>query len=162
MLRRAILVVTILFAACSTQDEQREARAETHTSDATQSASACVPFSPASVSLVGRMVTEHRFGPPTFGENAEVDERIRVPFLLPDEYVRMCDDTKGLPSTLAALPDMDSVQLNLTRVSGDSMPLLNHSVRVFGRISRAESGYHFVDVYMMVDSAHEHIRSPTS
>jgi len=109
----------------------------------------CTPGSPAVVELRGILVSIERFGPPGWGETPQQDERIRVPFLLLESPIVMCStDEMVLPGEPPL--KVDSVQLNFTQVTNEPMRWLGERITASGTISRAETGYHFGKVHMIV------------
>jgi hypothetical protein len=154
MFRVAISFLLAILLGCTPREADDEPAASSRRvapGNASPAVADCTPYSPVAVELRGTLVASERFGPPNFGETPEQDEKIRVPFLLVAPAVEMCADEESVPGTATALV-VDSVQLNFTRVHDEPMRLLGQPITVQGALSRAENGYHFGKVYMMVDS----------
>jgi len=153
MFRRTAVALSLLAAGCGPRTAESHGSATAVRTEAgSRPGSSCIPYSPVAVELSGTLVSSERLGPPSFGETPEQDQPIRVPFLLLKPPVEMCDDSGGRAEAREVLT-VDSVQLNFTRVHDRPMRFLGETIAVRGRISRAETGYHFGKVYMIVDSA---------
>jgi hypothetical protein len=138
------------FTRAGETEQPAETNAHSEVEPTIASGDGCTQGSPAVVELRGTLVASERFGPPGWGETPQEDERIRVPFLLLDRPITMCStDQMVLPGE--APWKVDSVQLNFTRVTNEPMRWLGEPITASGKISRAETGYHFGKVYMMVE-----------
>jgi hypothetical protein len=110
--------------------------------------SACLQYEPATVILSGRLMTVQEYGPPNFGETPDKDERISVPLLALTRPIDVCGDSA---SELNSETERGVRELQLLGVKQSEGEYDNRSVRIVGRLSHAQTGYHFTKVLLSVE-----------
>ena len=109
----------------------------------------CAPMDTALVALTGTVDREEHLGPPGYGETPRLDERDTVLVIVLPRAIAVC--VEGSDRTA----DSESLSVRRLQVTGRFGQLRGHvgdEVTVFGRLFRADLGWHFTDVLIRVDS----------
>jgi len=158
--RRALL----LFAAASSLASCRSERLSTM-SDSTpavapasglarRSADAetrrCTMVGNGVMELSGRLVQEHRAGPPGYGETPDRDEKISVFLLQLTDSLSICGDSVDGESH----PALRVTKVQLTgRIDPKQLThYLGHTLMLYGTLNRQTRGTDFTPIVMRVDS----------
>lgn len=105
------------------------------------------PSEPQPVQLMGRLVSEERFGPPGYGETPDRDARVEIYVLALDQPRDICPETD--PSRRREwLVDVDRIQVTGPRSATELKRYVGARVAVTGILDRAVWGGDFTPVVM--------------
>jgi hypothetical protein len=111
-------------------------------------------YQPAIVELDGRLITEQKYGPPSFGEEPKTDKKLTVPILVLNEAINI----RGTPGDLIngeSVMGAKRVQLIFTAGVIPYKHLIGKDVVVKGKLFHSHTGHHFTDVLVDVGSIEE-------
>lgn len=109
----------------------------------------CLPYEPASVSLVGKLERRTFAGPPNYESIAQGDKRETGFYLV----LRSPVCSKGIAGSAnpESFKNVGLVQLILDRQGYDKYrPKLNHTIRVTGTLSSWITGHHHTPLLLQV------------
>lgn len=106
---------------------------------------------PASVELEGRLIIQTKYGPPNFGENPKTDKRVKVPIVVLTKHINV-RGTPGAAHNAVSVEGARRIQLLFTDPSMDYKALVGKHIKVKGSLFHAETGGHYTDVVMSVQS----------
>jgi hypothetical protein len=113
--------------------------------------SSWVPYGPKVVSLHGKMLRVVKYGPPNYGKNPESDAKYDIPIILLNAPI-MVDEDPVDPRNKVALMNVSFVQLILHSMPSEYWRYANQDIVVTGTLFRAETGHHYTDVVMDVET----------
>ncbi len=120
-------------------------------------------YEPAVVQLEGKLVLEAKYGPPGYGENPKVDQKVCVLILVLSEPVNVRGD---LNSDLNTESFEGVKQIQLAVPGKFRKDLIGKKVVVKGSLFRGHTGHHHTNVMMNVSAirraAEGDSRSPAS
>jgi Domain of unknown function (DUF4431) len=105
----------------------------------------CLSYEPAIVQVEGRLLHVERFGPPGYGEDPEVDQRVSVPILQLAEPTKICGD----PDSEVNNESFDGItEVQLDPGGTSYRMLIDADVVATGTLSRAVTGHHYTEVIL--------------
>lgn len=125
-MKNGIAILIALLVACRDQGSQGK---PTMSSDADSTGatrhetSGCsegwLRYEPVVEEASGTLRVSSWFGPPTFGEQPDIDERLRVPLLILDHVLSVCADSTSDVNSESVI-GLDTLQLTTLRDAADS------------------------------------------
>jgi len=110
-----------------------------------------LPYEPTVVQIEGKLLKVIKYGPPGYGENPKRDIKYEVPILLTSEPVRVKGNLSN-PKSQADLTNVSFIQLVFPKSSGNYRRYLDKEIVVEGTLFRAETGGHYTDLLMNVQT----------
>jgi hypothetical protein len=109
-------------------------------------------YEPTVVTLSGKVIERHEFGPPYYGEHPEIDDKLVIQILqLPSPISVRADPSDDLNTEETGLRE-----IQLAFPSGlHHDHLSGKCVAARGTLYHATSGYHFTNVLLWVSEANE-------
>ena len=108
-------------------------------------------YEPATVELEGRLTVQWKYGPPNFGENPKTDKRVKVPIIVLAKAINV-RGTPGAAHNAVSVQGARRIQLVFTDPAMDYKSLAGKDIVVKGSLFHAETGGHYTDVVMSVQS----------
>jgi hypothetical protein len=108
-------------------------------------------YEPASVELEGRLIVQMKYGPPNFGENPKTDQRVKVPIVVLTKAINVRGTAGGVHNTVS-VEGARRIQLVFTDAATDYKSLVGKNIVVKGSLFYRETGGHYTDVVMSVQS----------
>ncbi len=107
-------------------------------------------YEPAVVELAGKLVVEHKYGPPNYGENPKTDQKVRVPILTLSEPINVRGDPKSQINDSMSVEGATRIQLVFVVGGPDWKQSIEKKVRVKGTLFHAITGHHYTAVLVEV------------
>jgi hypothetical protein len=108
-------------------------------------------YEPASVELEGRLIVQTKYGPPNFGENPKTDKRVKVPIVVLTKAINV-RGTPGAGHNATSVEGARRIQLVFTDPAMSYKSLVGKDIVVKGTLFHAETGGHYTDVLISVQS----------
>ena len=108
-------------------------------------------YEPEPVALAGRLIVQTKFGPPNFGENPKTDQRVRVPIVVLTKPINV-RGTPGAVHNATSVEGARRIQLLFSDPAMNYKSLVGKDIVVKGTLFHAETGGHYTDVVMSVQS----------
>lgn len=118
-------------------------------------------YEPESVELEGRLIVETKFGPPNFGENPKTDKRVKVPIVVLTKAINV-RGTPGAVHNDVSVEGARRIQLVFIDPAMDYKSLVGKDIVVKGSLFYRETGGHYTDVLMTVQSIEPKRRGPAA
>lgn len=110
-------------------------------------------YEPETVELEGKLVIQSKYGPPNYGEDPKIDEKVRIPVLVLKTPVNVLP-AEGQNDGINTEPvyRVRQIQLSFAASETDHRKLIGKNVVVRGTLFRAHTGHHYTDVVLTVRS----------
>ncbi len=108
-------------------------------------------YEPAAVELEGRLIIQTKYGPPNFGENPKTDKRVKVPIVVLTKAINV-RGTPGAAHNATSVEGASRIQLVFTDAATNYKSLVGKDIVVKGTLFHAETGGHYTDVLISVQS----------
>jgi Domain of unknown function (DUF4431) len=138
--RLFMLVIFVCLSSCNTFQRS--------------SAESWLQYEPSVVELQGNLTEVDEFGPPNFGENPNLDTKVRVPILVLSEPINVRGDPASQLNA-ESFKGIRDIQLIFSGGAAAYSAFIDRHVVVKGTLFRAESGHHYTDVVLDVTEIRE-------
>jgi hypothetical protein len=92
-----------------------------------------------------------KYGPPNFGEKPKTDKLLKVPILILNKAINV-RDTRGAANNAVSVEGARRIQLIVADPATDYKALVGKDIVVKGTLFHSETGGHYTDVVMSVQS----------
>jgi hypothetical protein len=111
-------------------------------------------FQPCSVALIGKVQIENKYGPPGYGENPSLDERVVIYVLKLKTPVNFRDSPNGVYEG-DTIENVKFIQLAYGPKIKNYTKFTDHIVRVTGQVYESESASFYTRVFMAVTTVND-------